>query len=715
MGVDRLPNLAPSRICSILGPDLLVPFTAVQVPGRVIWCNFELARSLGFHVPQSNRMDAALEEELIQAFSYRALPSGEDPAGRVAITMLADRYGGDGVAPALGSARGGFYPYCDAFGKGIGFTPLFRHDNPADFVHSHGGMEMHEAFHEALWGEVNGNLFSGRTTRALVLIDQGGDIVYPEGWRFPRALAIRVGDHLRPGHVLAARCWKRQSRLDVFLAIVRETGQLVLQEGGRGEPDLQATILRIIDDHARIAARQVRWRITHCYLSASNMRMDGGMLDHNTLRSNPRLPPIAPDRSFDPDRAFYGDYIDRTRRITTLYRTLRLSLREEERRRLNAAPVRVGKAMDAAYLKQLEQELLCAAGLKSGIASRIRQSRPDGAARFAAVLIAMTLVTNRAARKANRTMISDVAALDVFGLLAAYPRTFFASPDGDHTEMVWDALAPRLKGDRLQRARKRATVEALVSDFAAAYRDLMSACRDFAGEFYGDPDSMRSSIQARAAFENRPIDPLFQPTLWEPAGTVPNTRSTRGLASEYRATGDPRTASKALDDLIAESVRNTEELLCRGNCRRLCDGGIESQILVVEGVRYAVRSGFLHVSIPVRCEGSAYKTSIDCFPILTEAAVRRLRLRFTTNAWETAEESPAVLDPGGVDGMQIAFPNLRSSAPVGELRGFLYLVGQDASRVAGPQALRSYAFAIPGAHDLKILGDNLKASAHSAD
>src|SRR5262245_40717131 len=113
---------------------------AVKRPGTVLWCNFDLLRRLGFAVPRGHRMTAELHDQLIDAFSLRLPAAGEAlPAKR--IRMYADRYGGKGIAPCRGSARGAFRPGADLFLKGIGHTPLFE-DNPDDFYHSHGGFHM---------------------------------------------------------------------------------------------------------------------------------------------------------------------------------------------------------------------------------------------------------------------------------------------------------------------------------------------------------------------------------------------------------------------------------------------------------------------------------------------------------------------------------------------------------------------------------------------
>jgi hypothetical protein len=205
-------RVRPSRVLSVLGRKWFAEFTAVNISGNVIWCNFELARELGFDVPSSNRMTPEFHQQLIDALAYRALARGEDAGARRTITLYADKYGGPGVSPALGGGRAGFLPYANLYIKGLGHTPLFKHNDPSDFEHSHGGVPMDEAFAEALFGEVNVNLFSKGSARTLAIIDHGEFITFPEGHKVPRVLEVRAGEQLRPGHLLAKRIRGRGAR-----------------------------------------------------------------------------------------------------------------------------------------------------------------------------------------------------------------------------------------------------------------------------------------------------------------------------------------------------------------------------------------------------------------------------------------------------------------------------------------------------------------------
>src|ERR1051326_5993161 len=61
-----------------LGKDWFAEFPARRVPGKVVWCNFELARQLGFDVPRSDQLTREFEDELIAKLSLRALTPGEE-------------------------------------------------------------------------------------------------------------------------------------------------------------------------------------------------------------------------------------------------------------------------------------------------------------------------------------------------------------------------------------------------------------------------------------------------------------------------------------------------------------------------------------------------------------------------------------------------------------------------------------------------------------
>src|SRR5690242_11218927 len=252
-----IADFGASPVLRVLGQNCFVEFTAVNVPGKVVWCNFDLAREAGFDVPPSNRLTASLHDQLIEALSFRVLRPNEEAGPRRTITMYADKYWG--VWPFLGGARAGFLPYGNFYLKGIGLTPAFKPSPDDEFVHSHGGLTLDEAMLEAIVGEVNTNIFTHGSARMLAIIDLGEQIVFPDGSTYPAVLGVRAGRQLRPAHLLAHPIQRNGLLLERFVRMAGATGQLIVRRHptyGTETPDIKRTLLRIIDDHAHTASQQ---------------------------------------------------------------------------------------------------------------------------------------------------------------------------------------------------------------------------------------------------------------------------------------------------------------------------------------------------------------------------------------------------------------------------------------------------------------------------
>src|SRR5688572_2074165 len=186
-------KVAESEVFEALGRNRLTEFVAVKIPGKLVWFNFELARSLGLDTSPSNQTSRRLNNQMLDMLSVRALRSGEKLGDREPVQLYADKYGGDDLGPCLGAGRAGFLPTHNLYLKGVGHTPLFRHNDPTDFDHSHGGVSMVEGMLEAVFGEVNTNLFTKGSARILALIDQDDFTIYPNGKKEPRAIVVRAG------------------------------------------------------------------------------------------------------------------------------------------------------------------------------------------------------------------------------------------------------------------------------------------------------------------------------------------------------------------------------------------------------------------------------------------------------------------------------------------------------------------------------------------
>lgn len=688
-----------SQALKVLGPDSFAEFTAVRTSGKVIWCNFELARQLGFEVPPANQLTPEFQEQLLAALSFRAAKPGEDLRSQETITMYADKYGGDGLGPALGAGRAGFLAYGNLYVKGVGFTPLFRHDDVDDFAHSHGAVHLDDCMSEAVFGEVNENLFAQGSTRVLAIIDEGKYVNPPSGRRIPVALVVRTGAQLRPAHLLT-RLRSKRSLLDKFVRLTRASGQLVTRHdsaSGNEFPDLTATMLRIIDDHARTAAEAFRWRMIHGALSASNMEISGAMLDLPTQSTQPRTAPVW---CLDYTNSIFGaEHTERAVHLIPIHRKLMRNIPLSEWPQLNLGLLNIRSEMAKAYSKHLQAKLLSAAGLKTDLSIRIQAEREELVSSFADIILEMASLKNRGSVCISKEVVEHVALLDVFNLLRRFPKVYFANPAADHSATILSYLKPILRGNRFHIAKKQAVVSDLVSEFARLYRGLMNACAAHAQTYYGDLKSMQSSITARAAFENEPLDFLYARTLYA---------DLRKAIAAYRSTGDTEIVRKAIDQRIVASLRSVDGLLAQGNSRRLIGGGVELEMRTIRGVNYSVRAWNdekqtrrLHVSVPVVRQGNYYLSAIPGLQPLTRRQVQSLRYRFTTNESQSSGEVSGRLTNDERDSLIIDFDDICIFPLVGRLEGVFWLRPIHNVRPEdGKQNFGGYVFAIPDTHEL---------------
>lgn len=697
VGPERNPRngMLVSQVLDALGASSFAGFPAVRFPGTVVWCNFDLARQLGFDVPRSSHLTVELHDQLVASLSLRSVSPGDDIADQEVVTVYADKYGGDGVNPALGAGRAGFLPDGNLYVKGLGFTPLFKHNDKDDFVHSHGGVHLEDCLSEAVFGEVNDNLFTLGSTRIVAIIDQGMHVTEPSGRRRHIALAVRAGPQLRPGHLLARRARGGRSPLEMFIVMTRATDQLQRRADNSSKekiPDISATMLRVIDDHARTAADSFRWRMIHGALSPSNMDLGGAMLDLPTQSTQPRTAPI-----FKLDyaqSAFGSEHKERGFYLADMYRRLLRATDPSTRERFNMKWLNVSNEMDLAYRKYLQVKLLGAAGLKTEVAHRLQAQHADLATRFMNVVLAMTTLRNPGSACTARRVVEDVSVLDVFHLLGKLPRDYFGNPNGHHKRNVLKHLKPVYKGNRFHIASKRAKVDLLAEEFANLYRELMNGCAALAGEYYDRLSAMEASIAARAAFENEPLDSLYCHTLYQELNQA---------IADYKSTGKAQLIREAVDLRIARSLRSVDGLLAQGNSRRLPGGGVELEMRTIGGVSYSVKawnddlqSRRLHVGIPVELQGKHLAHAVPGLGRLTKQQIQTLRYRFTTDRWRSSQEVGARLKYKKGLGFVIDFDDLITANLVGRLEGFFYTPAAS-SRT---RRFSGYAFALPDRHDL---------------
>lgn len=538
-------RFAETEAFAALGKASFAEFPATRVGGTVVWCNFELARELGFDVPSTNQLTHSFAKQLLEKLSLRALTPGESVSGDEVVMLYADRYGGDGVTPALGAGRAGFLREANLYLKGLGFTPLFRHNDNDDFVHSHGGVHFDDCLSEAIFGEVDHNLFELGASRILAIIDQGKVVTEPSGRERHIALVVRTGAQLRPGHLLAKRVRGARSPVEMFISIATTTGQLVVQSDS-GLPDLAATMLRIVDDHARTAADSFRWRTIHGAISPSNMDLSGAMLDLPTQSTQPRTAPIF---LLDYVHSAYGtEHKERGFYLAEMYRRVLRATDAATRARFNLQWLNISNEMDARYAKHLEVRLLCATGLRRHVADQIHQQTELGKS-LSKTLLALSTLRNMGLPCVARKVVRDLCVVDVFAILGNVASDFFA--DRDMKRSVIKHAQPVYKGNRFHVRAKQRRVDQLVDEFAQVYRELMSV----AANFYRSRTEMERSITSRAAFENQPLDALYCHPLYEDLN--------RAIA-EYKASGNALIISDAIDTRIAQSLRSVDGLLSRG-------------------------------------------------------------------------------------------------------------------------------------------------------
>ena len=705
--VNRGHDPGRSSVRRVLGRRMFARCKAARVPGLVAWCNFDLARQLGFRVPASNRMTPGLHEQLVAALSYQILRRGEVVAHRPWIHLDADRYGGEGLGLHRGSARGAFHPRGDMFLKGIGPTPLCRND-PDDYYHSHGGAHMWHGLFVAALSEVCTNLFTNGSTRILAIVDQGDDTVYPSGER-----RRPQGDRSPHRQSSSARAYPGGTTAGGSSPVhdlpgdgARDEPFVLAGKGrsARARPDLRATMLRIIDDHARTAAAHARWRLTHSSISPSNLQLDGALLDLPQARANPRCVPLLPEYGLDYESVPRTDYMDRADALQATYNKLRNSMAEPLRRRLNAQALDVPAELDAAYLHHLTLQLLCATGIKRAAAERIQRTNPPLARRFAEVVMSLSNLRNPASVRKLISYSEQAAVVDVFGLLGAMPRLFDA-PGGQPRAGDREAPSPGVSGEPLSR---RDAPEALSHPESRAR-----------GSLWGGHG--RLSRGGAAVLWQRGRDAGVDPGprgIREPSARTALLRAAAGMCSGRRRRvsgliGMQTPCARPSTPRWRGPCAASKHCYVRGTARELDDGGVELQVCTVAGLRYSLRAWNdraqkrrLHVEISLRKRrGGVYQADLPGEPCLTRRQLGALRYTCSTDGWQTTVNvHPGRLQGEGRSRAVMAFAGIRPSGPYGTLEGYFY-DGRDPGfciRDSG-DPFRGYAFAVPDRFELRSI------------
>ncbi len=165
----------------------------------------------------------------------------------------------------------------------------------------------------------------------------------------------------------------------MFVSITRATNQLVMQNGS-DIPDLSATMLRVIDDHARTAADSFRWRVIHGALSPSNMDMSGAMLDLPTQSTQPRTAPIF---KLDYVQSSFGtEHKERGFYLAEMYRRILRATDATTRARFNLKWINVSNQMDLDYARHLRGEAVGGHGSRDARVRNRSSNESDLAKRF---------------------------------------------------------------------------------------------------------------------------------------------------------------------------------------------------------------------------------------------------------------------------------------------------------------------------------------------
>ena len=715
MGV--VPETMGSTITTVLSESRLHRERAVRVPGRVLWFDPELARRMGFDVPPSNELTPELERQLLDKFSWRILGKDEDAAGREEISVLADRYGGTGTS-AAGAVRAAFLPWLNACLKGFGATELSRitpHGEKrwADFQHSHGHISTRDVAAEAAWGIVGDNLFEMGSSQVLAMIDIGEHTLWGNGSTEHSVLEVRVGNQMRPAHVMYDSESGGAHSLQTFERMARASGILVENEG---QISIDETMRKMLAQHALTAAEQFSFRVLHGAMSTGNMEFGGGQLDLTTMTAQDRTAPIETSENWR-SRPFGQEQERRLGELKLMYDGLVKSIPKRDRESYEAGDLDVKDAFNEAYRHFLERELMERAGLKPEVAEAVQRWRPRIARTFSELIVKMSALANDGNRLVEKVLPDKIGVLDVFGLLGSYPAEHFrSSAPRDRIEReqaidtVRELLDPTVLGGASRQSDLNSEIREQCGEFIDLYRNLMDAARELGRRHYGDDYAMQRSITSRARFQNEPMPLMYKATfIGESIDAV----------EHFRTTGDRRVFKELIDKRSAASLRNVEGLHRLGSRSRLPDGSYELQKRAIDGITYSLIASdngdrTARLSIPLSHREPFQLHSLPGGPWLHRDQIvddsggpSPLRYRYTIDDWKTFSEVGAK-----IVGNEIVFEIDLLPSDVGRLEGVFHCTGRgdfwlhDATPT-GEANFRGWVFASPDAEELVKLASTM--------
>jgi hypothetical protein len=724
---------AEQPIDKLLPESLLVKVRARNVPGKVLWVDYDAAKRYGFDVPADHRMTPEFHEQLINALSFKVATDDAQSSDTPYTDAWADRYVSQGSG---GSGRAIFVKKGDTSFciKGAGVTPLAgvfaqSSKNP-------GTCSLRQAIAEAVMGKLSHNLFTQGGTGVLAILDVGDRSYDKQGKEKPRALIVRYGNHIRPAHVLNPT---------IFMQVTGRTLNAIAEREKNAQAMHPKKVLMAIGNaHAYTQAEQLRWRVSHGMLHIGNSGLFGEMLDHDYTTTQARTAPVhgAPDSRLP--RGTEAGHLYRTERFARI--TLASRVHEDSREQYRD---QYGLYKDVSMLR--------ACGMKKELAEVFAEEHDLLAKRFRKQLMHISKYYNSGPLDAGRSDTSKTSIVDIFHLLGKAPS---AVKDGVIAPETIKALLKPVYDDRtgITGWRQRHVVSASTSrsqetPFSKLIRRLRHASADRRQESSSDSNSPRvektpiskyrcteeqakklidefsqefskvypsvirkaqevgvkkglfadqaqclRSIQQRAEFENRPIDKAIRFNLSSQIDVV---------IAKYAEDNNryAEVIQKTVDEVIADSLRNVDQIVKQGEIS-VHDDHLEIQKATIDSVSYGIRIDMngeqhLNISIPLpkRAEGLQVDTAAGGeIQIIDDEGAGKHTLRLMLS-----DESEAIMLHGKPDPVIGALTFSLPLVPytIGQVRGDL-LVDTGTSN-ANHVKLSGYVFAAPDHHEIGVL------------
>lgn len=600
-----------------LPKDQFVKVWAKPKDGVVLYVNCELARAYGFKVPDSNKIDDNLKNEILSAFSLEPTTSKEQ---RVT-TLYADKHHVPGHDLVLGSGRAA-YDERGLMIKGFGPTPLVHTEAP--ITHRHGNCPLRECIKEAIWGNVSQNLFTHGGTEVLAVIDLKTSNSNPEtkGGHDRHGIVVRANTNLRPAHFISSG-WLYPETLDVQL--FKKT--LALDD----DVSIEDLIDSALEAHAKAYAEFIRFRVIHGALNYSNMGMFAEMLDFGTTGTVPRTSAL----HVLPPRELYeqvqGLFIFLSSLQQKQSKRIKDDLdgyffRREGRSRLQIlnffSQATIGKDITDRWKEAVRKHknimFLKACGFKQGLAEKLNAEHCELCTKLRKCLMKMGKYTNLVDLEVKTHSASDAGVADIFNLLAHVVNDYFQggnlSPENickylkiqfNNKGVQYDS---EVKNEYYIKDKEQldSVVVEFCETFPTLYLAIFEQAKALAIEFYPSDESFECSVKARAHFENQATNNLENSVL--------HHNSDEMIAAYEAGELGPKEFQAYIEDNSLKAIRNVDALLSQGQLEIDNENGVlaRTQIKVINGVEYSIVTyedgqSQLQVVCPKDCEAIVYE------------------------------------------------------------------------------------------------------------